>query len=70
MVAFGDDRTDEDLFRALPDTSTFAVGCAPPGARYRVKDYRAVRELLLGLLEVRGRKPPLVPARTAQVWPK
>jgi trehalose 6-phosphate synthase/phosphatase len=60
-VAFGDDRTDEDLFRALPDTSvTVAVGCWVPGARYQV---------LLGLLEVRGAKPPLVSPLNAQLWP-
>ena len=46
-IAFGHDRTDEDLFRALPDTSiTVAVGAALAAARYRVTDYRAVRQLL------------------------
>jgi trehalose 6-phosphate synthase/phosphatase len=47
MVAFGDDRTDEDLFRALPPSSiTVAVGNRPAGARFRIDDYRAVRRLL------------------------
>ena len=51
IVAFGDDRTDEDLFRALPATSvTVAVGQRLAGARYMVRDHRAVRELLGKLL--------------------
>ena len=51
VVAFGDDRTDEDLFRALPPSSlTIAVGPGPSGARFRVNDYRAVRHLLSTLL--------------------
>lgn len=50
-VAFGDDRTDEDLFRMLPPSSiTVAVGQPLIGARYRVDDYRAVREILRTLL--------------------
>jgi trehalose 6-phosphate synthase/phosphatase len=47
LIAFGDDRTDEDLFRALPDTAlTIAVGHRALRARYWVEDYRAVRRLL------------------------
>jgi trehalose 6-phosphate synthase/phosphatase len=47
VLAVGDDRTDEDLFDALPPPSiTIAVGEAPSIARYRVSDYRAVRDLL------------------------
>ena len=64
LVAIGDDRTDEDLFRALPPSSiTIAVGDRPAGARFRVDDYIAVRQLLRSL--VRGsaaahslRRPP------------
>ena len=51
VVAFGDDRTDEDLFVALPESSiTVAVGQRLGGARYEIKDYRAVRRLLRELL--------------------
>ncbi len=51
VVAIGDDRTDEDLFRALPPSSiTIAVGDRPIGARFRVGDYRAVRRLLQSLI--------------------
>ena len=50
-VAFGDDRTDEDLFRVLPPSSiTVAVGQPLIGARYRVDDYRAVRQILRTLI--------------------
>jgi trehalose 6-phosphate synthase/phosphatase len=47
LVAIGDDRTDEDLFRALPPSSiTVAVGNRPAGTRFRLEDQRAVRRLL------------------------
>ena len=47
VVAIGDDRTDEDLFRALPAaTVTVAVGQGPTCAHYRLADYRAVRHIL------------------------
>ncbi len=46
-VAFGDDQTDDDLFRALPPPSlTVAVGEVLGGARYCVSGYRAVRRIL------------------------
>jgi trehalose 6-phosphate synthase/phosphatase len=54
-VAFGDDRTDEDLFRALPPSSlTVAVGQHLSGARYQLEDYRAVRQVLRSLLDRGG----------------
>jgi trehalose 6-phosphate synthase/phosphatase len=52
VVAIGDDRTDEDLFQALPEVSvTIAVGSGPTHARYRLPDHLAVRRLLEELLE-------------------
>jgi trehalose 6-phosphate synthase/phosphatase len=54
-VAFGDDRTDEELFRALPESSiTVAVGQRLTGATYFVEDYRAVRQTLRALLGERA----------------
>jgi trehalose 6-phosphate synthase/phosphatase len=51
IVAFGDDRTDEDLFRALPASSiTVAVGQPLAGARYQLDDYSDVRDILHRLL--------------------
>lgn len=51
VVAFGDDRTDEDLFLALPESSiTVGVGQRLAGARYHLDDYRAVRHHLRVLL--------------------
>jgi trehalose 6-phosphate synthase/phosphatase len=47
IVAIGDDRTDEDLFAALPDTAfTIAVGTRPSRARFRLADSSAVRAWL------------------------
>jgi trehalose-6-phosphatase len=51
VTAIGDDRTDEDLFRALPASSaTVAVGSRPSCARFRVADHREVRRILRALV--------------------
>ena len=51
VMAIGDDRTDEDLVRALPPSSiTVAVGRRPTRARFRLDDYRAVRHVLRSLV--------------------
>jgi len=47
MVAAGNDRTDEDLFAALPpEAITIAVGDRPSLARYRVGDVTGLRTFL------------------------
>jgi trehalose 6-phosphate synthase/phosphatase len=47
IAAFGDDSTDEDLFRVLPhDSDTVKVGGGASRARYRVADPAEVRLLL------------------------
>jgi trehalose 6-phosphate synthase/phosphatase len=52
FVAIGDDRTDDDLFRALPTSAiSIAVGRPSAGARFHVDDPRAVRRLLASLLD-------------------
>jgi trehalose 6-phosphate synthase/phosphatase len=52
IVAIGDDRTDEDLFRALPAAAvTVAVGQRPTRAAHHLADYRAVRRVLGWLLD-------------------
>jgi len=49
-LAMGDDRTDEDLFAALPpDAYTVHVGEGPSRARYRVASPERARELLESL---------------------
>ncbi len=51
-LAIGDDRTDEDLFTALPDTAiTVRVGRAASAARFHVPDVGAVRGLLRALAD-------------------
>jgi len=47
IIAAGDDWTDEDMFRALPETAvTVKVGPGPSVARFVAADYRDVRALL------------------------
>jgi trehalose 6-phosphate synthase/phosphatase len=47
LLAIGDDRTDEDLFAALPEGSLAVhVGPAPSRASLRIPDVRAARALL------------------------
>lgn len=51
IVAIGDDRTDEDLFGALPTSAlTIHVGAESSCARYRLADPGAVRGLLRRLM--------------------
>ena len=51
VVAFGDDRTDDDLFRALPATAiTVAVGKTASPAAHSVADHQAVRAALRFLI--------------------
>jgi len=50
VLAIGDDRTDEDLFAALPRSAwTIRVGPGTTTARFRLSDPRQVRRLLRGL---------------------
>ena len=51
LAAFGDDRTDEDLFNALPPSAlTVHVGPSASVARLRLPSVRAARALLESLL--------------------
>jgi trehalose 6-phosphate synthase/phosphatase len=51
MVAIGDDTTDEEMFAALPETSTtIRVGGGATIARHHLADQKAVRQLLSELL--------------------
>lgn len=52
MAAFGDDRTDEDLFAALPENGVSVhVGGKLSRAAYRLKSPSEVRQVLAALLE-------------------
>jgi len=47
ILALGDDHTDEDIFKALPeDAYTIKVGSNISAARYYLRDYKEVREML------------------------
>jgi len=51
-LAIGDDRTDEDLFAALPpEAITVRVGPGDTRARFRLDGVTGVRQLLRSLLE-------------------
>ena len=52
ILAIGDDKTDEDLFRALPAQAlTFKIGISATLAKYNLKDQRQVSRLIDRLLE-------------------
>jgi trehalose 6-phosphate synthase/phosphatase len=53
ILAVGDDRTDEDLFGALPpEAITIKVGPGDTKARFRLEAVSAVRQLLQSLVDV------------------
>jgi trehalose 6-phosphate synthase/phosphatase len=57
IVAMGDDRGDEELFRALPpEAYTFAAGPGPTRARFRVHGPEGVRALLWALIDARRKE--------------
>lgn len=67
VVALGDDRTDEDLFAALPEHCVaIKVGDGPTLATRRLRDPEAVRDFLGGFVRKRGREKasPFSAART------
>lgn len=50
ILAIGDDWTDEDMFKALPENAwSVKVGAGPTRARFRLRDYGEVHELLNSL---------------------
>lgn len=55
VLAIGDDTTDEDMFRALPETAyTVKVGSGPSAARFSLDGPNQVRCLLAKLAAARG----------------
>ena len=69
VIAIGDDRTDEELFRTLPESSvTVAVGKGATGARFRVDDYRAVRALLRSIVRNRTLTDPSGGLKPSLSW--
>lgn len=50
ILAIGDDWTDEDTFKSLPESAfTIKVGGAISAAKYSVRDFKEVRKLLASL---------------------
>jgi trehalose 6-phosphate synthase/phosphatase len=60
-LAIGDDRTDEDLFAAMPqDSWTIHVGRGSSRAKYRLRDVTAARRLLRRLISLPARGAPVL----------
>jgi trehalose 6-phosphate synthase/phosphatase len=58
ILALGDDRTDEEMFAALPTSAiTVRIGGGHTSARYRLRDTAAVRTILADLLLPVGSRP-------------
>ena len=49
VLIAGDDETDEEMFRAVPDSFTIKVGRGDTAAKYAVASYKALREALKAL---------------------
>lgn len=53
ILAMGDDHTDEDTFKALPDTAvTIKVGSNMSEAKYYLNDFKEVRQLLWSIINM------------------
>ncbi|MHB1179046.1 MAG: trehalose-phosphatase, partial [Daejeonella sp.] len=59
MMAIGDDHTDEDIFKSLPDNAiTIKVGSNISSARFYLRDPASVRQFLTEIVEpVQGKEP-------------
>ncbi|MBO8130116.1 MAG: bifunctional alpha,alpha-trehalose-phosphate synthase (UDP-forming)/trehalose-phosphatase [Candidatus Marinimicrobia bacterium] len=55
ILAIGDDWTDEDMFRSLSDDGiTIKVGFGSTSAKFRLRDYKEVREFIIKLMSDQG----------------
>jgi trehalose 6-phosphate synthase/phosphatase len=53
ITVIGDDKTDEDMFRVAPDNAyTIKVGTQHSKARWRIRNYQKVRELLQQMVAI------------------
>ncbi len=51
IMAMGDDHTDEDIFKSIPDNAyTIKVGTNPSSAKFFLHDFKEVRSFLLTLI--------------------
>ncbi len=59
IIAFGDDHTDEDIFKSLPESAyTIKVGGNMSAARYYLRDFREVRDMLMMLVQYEASPMP------------
>jgi trehalose 6-phosphate synthase/phosphatase len=58
ILALGDDSTDEDLFKVVPDYGfTIKVGIKPSNARFNVKNQQQIFEILKLFTSTSGSLP-------------
>ncbi len=58
IMALGDDKTDEDLFKVLPKSGiTIKVGCKPTKARYNIKTQSQIYDILSLFSEIPEMQP-------------
>jgi trehalose 6-phosphate synthase/phosphatase len=58
ILAIGDDWTDEDLFKSLPDYAySIRIGLENTSARFRIVNPMLVRQILRDLVESAGSAP-------------
>jgi trehalose 6-phosphate synthase/phosphatase len=70
IVAFGDDRTDEEMFAALPPTAiSIHVGAGSSLATHRLRNPRAVRAFLNALVDRSSRLDETATSRSAAERP-
>jgi trehalose 6-phosphate synthase/phosphatase len=70
IIALGDDRTDEDMFRALvknPAATTIKVRTEPTNAQFTIKNVSAVRQFLTTLA---NSHTPVVSAHQTRITPR
>jgi trehalose 6-phosphate synthase/phosphatase len=69
VLAIGDDWTDEDIFRVLPESAfSVCVGRAQTAARYYLNNHTAVRRLLRELAGLPPEGTAGTKAEDAQTW--
>ena len=66
----GDDKTDEDLFKVLPEEAiSIKIGLSASLAKYNLKNQQEVAGLMNKLLEANGGRSSVPPASALSRWP-
>jgi trehalose 6-phosphate synthase/phosphatase len=66
VLAAGDDKTDEDLFEKMsPDMWSVHIGNEQTAARFRLRDFREMRELLASFTELQPHEEKVKAVKTS-----